>query len=88
MLGAVVVDKRISVRHPELSCSDVAIAWLDAFVLQERLGDGACKWVALGCDSKGRVLEMVAVELEGGRTLVYHAFRPPTRKFLNELGME
>ena len=41
MLGAVVVDKRISVRHPELSCSDVAIAWLDAFVLQERLGDGA-----------------------------------------------
>ena len=88
MLGAVVVDKRISVRHPELSCSDVAIAWLDAFVLQERLGDGACKWVALGCDSKGRVLEMLAVELEDCRTLVYHAFTPPTRKFLNELGME
>jgi hypothetical protein len=31
----------------------------------------------------GRVLEMLAVELEDGRTLVYRAFTPPTRKFLN-----
>jgi hypothetical protein len=87
MLGPVVVDRRIPVRHPELTCSDVATAWREAFVVQERCGDSACKWVALGCDPRGRMLEMLAVELQDGRTLIYHAFTPPTRKFLNEIGL-
>jgi hypothetical protein len=41
---------------------------------------------AVGFDSKGRLLEMVAV-FDGKDYLIYHAMTPPTKKVLAELGL-
>ena len=38
-------------------------------------------------DDKGRELEMVAVELEGGDMLIFHAMTPPSRRTYEELGL-
>ena len=45
-------------------------------------------YIALGFDKKGRLLEMVAIRLDCGDWLVYHAMTPPSRKTFAELGVE
>lgn len=84
---ALVVHERISERHPELSERDVRRAWANAFLIQERSGGGLpCPTlVALGTDARGRLVEMVAVTLEDGTTMIYHAMTPPTKRVLREL---
>lgn len=43
-------------------------------------------YAAAGADGKGRMLELLGVELEDDTLLVYHAMRL-TRKMRNELGI-
>ncbi len=38
-------------------------------------------------DARGRLLEMVAVELEDGTPLVFHCMTPPSEKTLRETGL-
>lgn len=82
------IHGRIPERHPEISKHDVIVAWKNSFVVQERFGVELPNetLVALGTDPHGRVLEMIAVTLIDGTTLVYHAMTPPTKKVLEELG--
>ena len=82
-----VVHERISQRHPELSERDVRRAWANVFLVQERDGGGlpCATLVALGTDARGRLVEMVAVTLEDGATMIYHAMTPPTKRVLREL---
>ena len=83
----ILIHERIHRRHPELTDLDVRTAWLDAFVIGERVDAGLPRptLVGLGYDGRGRALEMIGTVLEDGVTLVYHARTPPTKKVLREL---
>ena len=76
-----------SERHPELTEGDVRSAWENQYRCYIRATDTGSRHVAIGCDTHGREIVMVAVKLEGGNWLVFHAMTPPSAKTYNELGM-
>ena len=78
---------RVSQRHPELSDDDIRSAWRNAMAALPRTTKAREELAATGADPRGRLVEMVAVRTDDGGWLVYHAFTPPTRKMLAELGM-
>ena len=82
-----IVHPRVQERHPEISEQDVLDAWVSCIRAVPRLDQNPNEYIALGCDSKGRLLEMIALRGSGGILSVYHAKTPPTRKALIELGM-
>jgi hypothetical protein len=71
---------RVHQRHPELSEDDVVTAFRSVMFDAERK-DGT--WMAVGLDARGRNVELLYSVTEQD-VLIYHAFTPPTRKFLNE----
>lgn len=83
----VLIHPRVSQRHPELSDADVMSAWRSQYRCAVRETDAGLRHVAVGLDARGRELEMVAVELEGGDWLVYHAMTPPSAKTYAEVGI-
>lgn len=72
---------RVHARHPELTEKDVVTAFRSVMADAER-GDGT--WIAVGLDGRGRNVEMV-YKMAGDTAVIYHAFTPPTNKFLKEL---
>ena len=84
----VYIHQRVHERHPELSDVDVISAWNNQYRSTMRETDRGIRFVAVGFDPNSRHVEMVAVELEGGHWLIYHAMTPPSSKTLDELGIE
>ena len=73
---------RVHERHPELTDSDVLTAFRSVMVDALR-ADG--RWMAVGLDGRGRDVEMLYAVSADGDVLIYHAFTPPTTKFLKEI---
>jgi hypothetical protein len=73
-------------RHPEITAVDVVDAWKNFVRMQRRQPSQGDQVVAIGFDSSGRQLEMVAV-VQGINTMVYHARTPPTKAILVELNL-
>ena len=84
MFGGVVAHSRVQQRHPELSDEDVAAAWRNAVAVRRRSFDPPEYYAAAGADPHGRMIEMVGVELEDSRLLIFHAMRL-TPKMADEL---
>ena len=82
-MSLVIVHPRIMERHPDLSENDVREAWDNYVRMMMRKEE---QTIAIGFDSQGRAIEMVA-KRSGGDYLIYHALTPPTEKALRELGM-
>lgn len=82
-MNQVVIHPRVMDRHPELAEDDAVAAW-ENYVRMVRRDCG--QLIAIGFDSNGRALEMVAKESDGDY-LIYHAMTPPTVNALRELGM-
>ena len=85
-MGSIVVHPRVMERHPELTEDDVRTAWEGYIRMTTREGSDE-HVVALGFDSKGRAIEMIAVETIEGDWYIYHAMTPPTKGILRELGL-
>ena len=80
----IVVNPRISVRHPEISAKDAKTAWVNAIGLAQRTeSSGATILVAVGFDSSGRLLELIAVSMDDGSIVIFHAMKA-TKKVLFE----
>ena len=81
------VNPRIEKRHPEILSDDVVHAWRNAIMVVERLSrDGPSSLlVAVGFDSRGRLLEMVAVPTGFESVHVFHAMTPPSKKTMREM---
>ncbi|WP_243388815.1 hypothetical protein [Bifidobacterium simiarum] len=60
---------------------DVVTAFRSVMADAERT-DGA--WMAVGLDGRGRNVEML-YRVNGEDVVIYHAFTPPTKKFLKEI---
>ena len=82
--GRLTVHPRVYRRHPELTEADVVAAWEGALVSGRR--PGTDRWVVVGADRGGRLVEMVAVHDGRGHWLVFHAMTPPSGRTLEELG--
>lgn len=81
------VHDRISQRHPDVTREDVIIAWSNPLAMRHRNFDPPAYVAAAGVDTKGRIIEMVGVELEDGVFLIYHA-QKLTKKMAIELELE
>ena len=81
------VHPRVFERHPELSEEDILGAWGACIRAVPRLDKDPNEYIAIGSDSKGRLIEMIAQKVDSGFWIIYHAFTPPTIKALRELGM-
>lgn len=79
------IHGRITQRHPELTEDDVLSAWRNAIALVRRETDEKNFYVAVGFDTKGRAIEIVAARDEDGALVIFHAMTPPTKKTLSEL---
>ena len=70
-----------------LSEQDVRHAWRNAVASTVRIcDDGREDVLAIGPDTHGRIVEMVAAR-DGVDMLVFHAMTPPTRRFRREMGI-
>lgn len=78
---------RVQARHPELSDEDVVSAWRNAIELARRECDEGDRYVAVGADGNGRLIEMVAMRVDADY-LIYHAMTPPSKKTLRELRLQ
>ena len=83
-----IVHPRVRQRHPDIDEDDVMAAWESAIVSTPRVGTNSDEYIALGFDGKGRLIEVVAVRLESGDWLIFHATTPPSDKTFAELGID
>ena len=86
-MDRVEVNPRIARRHPEIRGDDVLHAWRNAIMLVERSADEApdSLLVAVDFDSRGRLLEMVAVSTGIDSVHAFHAMTPPSKKTMKEM---
>jgi hypothetical protein len=87
-MAELIVHPRVQQRHPDLDEQSVKTAWENAIASTPRLHVDQNQHVAIGFDGKARLLEMVAVRLQDGDWLIYHAMTPPSAKTYEELGIE
>lgn len=87
MNAEAIVHPRVCERHPELTEQDVLDAWESCVRSVPRLDRDPSEHIAIGMDSHGRLIEMIARRVSVNTYLIFHAFAPPTRKALVELGM-
>jgi hypothetical protein len=80
------VHSCIRSQHPEIRDQDVIAAWNGSIARARRERTDRNLYVAVGFDANGRLIEMVAVEKNGG-FLIYHALTPPMKKTLRELDL-
>ena len=86
MTQRVEVHHRISDRHPDVLPEDVEAAWKNAVSARVREFGPPDVVTAAGPDTKGRMLELVGIEMDDGSVLIYHAMRL-TRKMAAEPGL-
>lgn len=78
----VVVHPRVAERYPEIEPQDAEAAWARSYESVRRPDENV--WIVLGCDRRGRRLEVIG-RVQGGAWLLFHAFTPPTKKILREI---
>lgn len=84
----VVIDERVMALHPEVGELDVIHAVTFALRHQTRLGTEPVRYVGIGPGLDGRVLQWIAVRMQGADDwYVFHAM-PVTDKVLVELDMK
>ena len=83
-LDDIVVDQRVNARHHDVTDYSVRVAWSNVVRFMPREGTEPLRYVAVGYDESGRLLEMVAVLDESDRWHIFHAMRA-TPKVLREL---
>ena len=82
----ILVHPRVRQKRPDVTDEDVIHAWRNAIVVAGRVSDHPDYYIAAGMDTKGRMLELVGVELENDTFMIFHAMKLTT-KMINELGL-
>ena len=80
------VHPRITAKRPEVTDEAVVAAFAGTLRKVPRVDTDPTQWIGIGVDSRGRLLEYVAVE-DGLDWIVFHAMRATKRAF-RETGVE
>jgi len=86
LFSVITVHPRVQKKHPEITNDDAAHAWHHAIAVANRECNPPDYYIAAGMDSKGRMLELVGVELEDDTLMIFHAMKL-TKKMEEELGL-
>lgn len=86
MFSIITVHPRVHRKHPEIHDDDAIHAWRHAIAIVNRTYNPPDYYAAAGMDSKGRLLELVGVELEDDTLMIFHAMKL-SEKMKNELGL-
>lgn len=78
---------RVPERHPEVSKEDAADAWNNCIKCTPAYQGDPDRYLAIGADNKGRLIELVAVRKEGGIWLIIHGQTPPQESIKRALGL-
>lgn len=87
-MNEIIIHPRIHEKHPEIDKQDVRYAFQNIVAQALRVEKDVQEYIAIGSDSRGRFLELVyRIDYEGN-AIIFHAFTPPTKKALKELGLD
>ncbi|WEV59311.1 hypothetical protein OZX67_01715 [Bifidobacterium sp. ESL0728] len=81
-----IIHPRIHERHPDITDDDVKAAWYSLMDFSRRKRS-INRWIAVGLDGKGRSMELIFSMNSDGRWVIFHAYTPPTKGILKELGL-
>lgn len=87
-LERVVVLDRVPERHPEVSKEDAEDAWCNCLMSTPAFKGDPDRYLAVGVDGKGRLIELVVVRKPRGLWLVIHAQTPPQEGIRKRLGID
>lgn len=82
----VIVLDRVTERHPDVSKKDAADVWNNCIRCMPAYEGDPDRYLAIGTDNKGRLIELVVVRQEGGLWLVIHGQTPPQENIKRALG--
>lgn len=82
----VVVLDRVPARHPEVSKQDAADAWNNCIKCMPALDKDPDRYIAIGVDGKGRLIELIVIRKAGGLWLIIHGQTPPQESIKKALG--
>ena len=86
MFSAITVHPRVQRKRPDITDGDAIHAWNNSIMVVNRDYDPPDYYAAVGMDGKGRMLELVGVELEDDSLMIFHAMKL-TGKMKDELGL-
>lgn len=86
VLDRVVVLDRVSERHPDITKEDAVIAWSNCLMSTPAFDIDPDRYLAIGIDGKGRLIELVVIRKQEGLWLVVHAQTPPQDDIRKKLG--
>lgn len=84
----VIVLDRVPERHPNVTKEDAAQAWSHCLACTPAFDVNPDRYVAIGVDDKGRLVELVVIRKQGGLWLIIHAQTPPHEDIKRKLGIE
>ena len=84
-MDALIIDEH-ALKHG-LDPEDIEHAWFNFIAKAYRGAPNEGEAIAIGYDSRGRLVELVGAQRPFG-TIVFHAMTPPTRNVMREPGME
>lgn len=82
----VVVLKRVTERHPDITEDEVLSAWDGRIKTQFRVDGDKPYLVSVGVAFSGKAIEMIAFE-DDEDIVIFHAKTPPTKKLLREMNL-
>lgn len=82
----VAVLDRVPQRHPDVSKEDAVAAWNNAIACAPAIDEDPRRYIAIGLDDRGRLIELVVIRKELGVWLIVHAQCPPQHDIKSRLG--
>ena len=87
-MNKIFIHPRVTIKHPNLTEEDILHAFENYEVCRQRLDKEAYECLGFGFDTKGRMIEFVAMRDNEGDWLIYHALTPLSENAKRELGLE
>ena len=87
-MNKIFIHPRVTIKHPNLTEEDILHAFENYEVCRQRLDKEAYECLGFGFDTKGRMIEFVAMRDNEGDWLISHALTPLSENAKRELGLE
>ena len=86
-MDRVIVLDRVPMRHPDVSKKDAEDAWNNCLVSTPSFDVDPDRYLAIGIDGKGRLIELIVIRKQEGLWLIVHAQTPPQEDIRRRLGL-